>query len=83
MERIEAASVEFSLGFCTACDRDVLTHVHFDDDGSRLCVHCDAPVHGAVRAATLNDLKTAGYGEIPPASSCGSGGCGSGGCSRG
>lgn len=83
MEQSASAAVEFPLAFCIGCDREVLTYVGSEDDDPRLCVHCDAPVSDALlRTASMDDIASAGYGEVAPAKSCGTGGCGSGGCGR-
>lgn len=83
MEQAVIAGVELPIALCLVCDREVLTYLGLDEDEPRRCVHCDSPVNEALlRGASVDDLGSAGYGEIAPAKSCGSGGCGSGGCGR-
>lgn len=78
-------SVDFTLGLCDTCDREVLTYVDYaNEDERRLCVHCDAPVDSALRVTQGKELASTGYGEVSDGGGCGSGGgCSSGGCRRG
>jgi hypothetical protein len=79
----QAGSMQLPLAYCAVCDREVLTYLGLEDEDPRCCVHCDTPVSEALlRSAAVAELDATGYAEIPPASSCGSGGCGSGGCRR-
>jgi hypothetical protein len=83
MEQDAATGVPLPVGFCTLCEREVLTSLGVDDDDPRCCVHCDTPIdEEMLRLSTATDLERVGYAEIEPARSCGSGGCGSGGCRR-
>lgn len=88
MEQHAIAAVEFPLGFCAVCDREVLTYIGTityigaDEDDPRQCVHCDTPVTASLRSTALDDLSAAGYAEAPPPSACGTGGCGSGRCGK-
>jgi hypothetical protein len=83
MELPSFADSEFALGHCARCEREVLTHVDYTDDGERLlCVHCDGPIGETVRPVKGADLLAEGYGAVEEAGGCGSGGCGSGACSR-
>lgn len=83
MEQQTVAGTQLPLGFCSVCSREVLTYLGGDEDEPRFCVHCDTPINEErLRSATLAELETAGYAEIQPAKSCGSGGCSSGGCRR-
>lgn len=83
MEQHASGAVPLPLGFCSVCEREVLTCVGVDDDDPRCCVHCDTPIdEDSLHLSTVSDLEHVGYAEIEPARSCGSGGCGSGGCRR-
>lgn len=83
MEQVDASGVELPIALCLVCDREVLTYLGLEEDEPRRCVHCDTAVNEALlHGATVDDLDAAGYGEVAPAKSCGSGGCGSGGCGR-
>ncbi len=75
----------FPMAFCGACDKTVLTHVGFDDDGNehRMCVHCDAPIDERLDWVDAEELEATGYfiGSPPVQKACGSG-CGSCGTKR-
>ena len=76
----------FPVARCAPCGRDVLTHVHLDEDGRarRLCLHCDAELDpGEVRWVAEEHLGRLGYGvEIPTEGGCGRPGCGKGNCAN-
>jgi hypothetical protein len=75
-------ATEFLFGFCTACDKEVITHVDLDAAGDliRRCVHCDALLAGALRAGDADALTAHGYAVLD-ARTCGNGGgCAAGGC---
>ena len=72
--------LEFTLGQCAICDRDVLTYPDPDGD-QRRCVHCDQLVQRRIRAATGEDLPSHGYGLLET-QGCGNPSCGGGQCSR-
>jgi hypothetical protein len=76
---------ELPVARCALCARDVLTHVHLDDDGRerRLCLHCDAELDPAeVRWVASDGLAGLGY-EVAPEGGCGRPGCGQGRCANG
>jgi len=78
MSDADLAEVEFALGWCSQCAREVLTAAGRADH--RLCVHCDGPVAEA-RASVLGDeLATRGYGAIEDTTGCGRPDCGGGRC---
>ena len=74
--------LEFTLAWCPACERDVLTHAHFDADGPerRLCVHCDGDIENQ-RVLPIDDLEAQGYAVIE-LEGCGKPDCGGGRCTR-
>jgi hypothetical protein len=72
----------FTIGFCSACERQVLTHPDLDSAEQRLlCVHCDAVVRDGLRAAAGSELPDHGYGLLE-LQGCGNPDCGGGACSR-
>jgi len=77
---------DFPVSHCARCARDVLTHVHLDEDGEerRLCLHCDAEIDPReLRWVPAPALEPLGY-EIGSAAAegCGRPGCGQGRCGR-
>jgi hypothetical protein len=83
MEDVGFAEVEFTVGWCAHCNRDVLTYPDLDtaDAAARRCVHCEQAVDHALRAANGDDLPTHGYGLLET-QGCGNPSCGGGQCSR-
>jgi len=83
MDDVRFDELEFTLGFCAICDRDVLTYVDLDpaDPEQRRCVHCDEPVRRGVRPAQGGELPAHGYGLLET-QGCGSPTCGGGQCGR-
>lgn len=76
--------LEFTLGFCAICNREVLTYADADGDGEALvhrCVHCEQRVASRLRLSTGADLPDAGYGLLE-LQGCGSPTCGGGQCGR-
>lgn len=81
--------VDFTLGWCDGCGREVLTWLEYGPaDGSDAtelelyrCLHCEQAVTSPLRKAKGSDLAQRGY-SLVEASGCGSGGCGSGACGR-
>jgi hypothetical protein len=75
--------LQFTVGWCAICDRDVLTYPDPDalERARRLCVHCDQTIERHVRAATGDELPSHGYGLLET-QGCGNPGCGGGQCSR-
>jgi hypothetical protein len=73
----------FPMAQCGECGKTVLTYVALDYSGeeARRCVHCDAPVAGALKWVSADELEASGYrlGYRPAqdGGGCGSGGCGS------
>jgi len=84
MEDVRLDELQFVVGHCTPCDRDVLTYLDpIDSEGSdrRLCVHCDQPVDRELRPASEDELPAHGYGLLET-QGCGNPNCGGGQCSR-
>ena len=77
------AELDFTVGWCARCARDVLTWSDYGAVDSELhrCLHCDDVVASHLRQAKGSDLAERGY-SVVEASGCGSGGCGSGQCGR-
>ena len=77
---------DFPVTRCARCDRDVLTHVHFDDDGGehRLCYHCDTELDPeTLRWVPETALAALGYGlHLDNEAGCGRPGCGKGNCAN-
>jgi len=77
MDALSFTDVDFLLGHCSRCARDVLTHVDYAEDGERqLCVHCDGPVVDSLHQVKGVDLSAAGYRNVEETGGCGGGGCG-------
>lgn len=80
------AAVDFPVSHCARCSRDVLTHVHVDDDGAerRRCLHCDAEIDPQeVRWVAEPELGPLGYDiQTDDGTGCGRPGCGRGNCSN-
>ena len=75
-------ATDFLVGYCAACEKDVLTHVDLGSDGEdvRRCLHCDELVATSLRSVSSEQLTENGYAVIE-ARTCGNGGgCGAGGC---
>jgi hypothetical protein len=74
--------LEFAIGACAVCGRDVLTYPDVEDDAGerQRCVHCDQPVR-ALQAAKGRDLPEHGYGLLET-QGCGNPDCGGGQCAR-
>ncbi len=89
MAEADFAEVDFALGWCDGCAREVLTWLDYDSvDTSaaparelQRCLHCEQVVTSQLRKAKGSDLARRGY-SLVEASGCGSGGCGSGKCGR-
>jgi hypothetical protein len=84
MEDVGSDELQFVVGRCAPCDRDVLTYLAVAADDRperRLCVHCDQPVEHQIRAATEDELPSHGYGLLET-QGCGNPNCGGGQCSR-
>jgi hypothetical protein len=83
MEDVRFDELEFTLGTCAICDRDVLTYPDPDatDGSARRCVHCDQVVQRRIRAAQGGELPEHGYGLLET-QGCGSPTCGGGQCGR-
>jgi hypothetical protein len=69
----------FPMARCAGCGKTVLTYVALDDRGeeTRCCVHCDAPVAGALKWVSAGELEAAGYnvGHRPAQDGAGCGAC--------
>ena len=83
MDDVRFDELEFTIGRCAICDRDVLTYPDPEDWvlGRRLCVHCDQPVRRQLRPAKGDELPEHGYGLLET-QGCGNPSCGGGQCSR-
>jgi len=81
-----ALESDFPVARCARCAREVLTHVHLDEDGEarRLCLHCDAEIDPVeVRWVDEVALEPLGYGlHRAEEGGCGRPGCGRGNCSN-
>jgi len=83
MTAVGSVADGFPVSRCGRCARDVLTHVHVDEDGEpqRRCVHCDADIDPAeVRWVADAALETLGYVVHGDDGGCGRPGCGRGNC---
>ncbi|MEO8605519.1 MAG: hypothetical protein ABI629_23320 [bacterium] len=82
MDDLRFEESEFTVGWCAACDRDVLTYADVDEasEAAPRCVHCEQRV-GRLRTATGEDLPQHGYGVLEDAG-CGRPDCGNGRCGR-
>jgi len=81
-----AADAGFPVSHCARCRRDVLLHVHLDEQGAthRLCLHCDAEMDPEeVRWVEESKLTDFGYGVRGEGGGCGKPGCRQGRCGRG
>jgi hypothetical protein len=84
MEELGFDELEFVIGWCAICDRDVLTYPDPDapeEDPRRCCVHCEQAVQRQLRPATGEALPSNGYGLLET-QGCGNPSCGGGQCSR-
>jgi hypothetical protein len=84
MDDVRFAELEFTVGRCDHCGRDVLTYPDPDgpeDGANACCVHCATVVIGGLRAARGDDLPAHGYGLLET-QGCGNPACGGGQCSR-
>jgi len=75
-------STEFVLGYCEACNKDVLTHIDVDacGDETRRCLHCDAQIIAGLRTVDADELEATGYALVEARGCGGGGGCAVGGC---
>jgi hypothetical protein len=82
MSDADLAEVEFLLGWCAHCAREVLTATTSAGGGtaSRACVHCDAAIDGMLSRIPGDELAARGYGVIEDTSGCGRPDCGGGRC---
>ena len=84
MDDVRFDELQFVVGRCVPCDREVLTYMDVgspDGPERRRCVHCDEPVEHQLRAASEDDLPSHGYGLLET-QGCGNPNCGGGQCSR-
>lgn len=79
----EFEDLEFRVGFCAECEREVLTYLSYGSEGGEqcCCVHCDVPLRAATRPARGADLPDAGYGLLE-LQGCGNPDCGGGRCGQ-
>jgi hypothetical protein len=78
MPDLQFEDLDFPLGWCLGCGREVLTCAVLDDDG-RHCVHCGSAIAGPVRASRGAELGDRGY-ALHEEQGCGRPGCGGGRC---
>lgn len=83
MDDVGFDELQFTVGWCAICDRDVLTYPDpaVSELDRQLCVHCDQAVQRKVRAAKGDELPQHGYGLLET-QGCGNPSCGGGQCSR-
>ena len=83
MDETSLAELDFTVGFCAICDKEVLTYADFPDQGEpeQRCVHCDQLVQHRLRLTTGDQLPANGYGLLE-LQGCGNPACGGGQCSR-
>ena len=83
MDETRFEDLEFIVGQCASCGREVLTYTDYDAAGheERHCVHCDQVVQWQLRSTKGETLSGSGYGVFEDAG-CGRPGCGGGQCSR-
>jgi hypothetical protein len=83
MDDVRFEELEFTVGWCAICDRDVLTYAdpEAEDLSLRRCVHCDEGVQHRLRSASGDQLPAHGYGLLET-QGCGNPSCGGGQCSR-
>ena len=77
------AELDFTVGWCANCGREVLVWSDYGavDPARCRCLHCDDVVTSQIRRAKGDELAERGY-SLVEAGGCGSGGCGSGQCGR-
>lgn len=82
MEDVRFDDLEFVIGTCGHCARDVLTYPDADEDGAARwrCVHCEELV-ARVQIARGAELPDHGYGLLE-SQGCGNPSCGGGQCAR-
>jgi len=76
------SDAEFLVGYCSGCQKEVLTHSDLgpDDEEIRRCLYCDEPILRELRSIGSQELEASGY-AIVEARVCGNGGgCAVGGC---
>jgi hypothetical protein len=78
MDDLQFEDLDFPLGWCSQCAREVLMALRHEGD-ARECVHCGAPISGRVRDARGMDLGEAGY-ALHEEQGCGRPDCGGGRC---
>jgi hypothetical protein len=78
MDELQFDDLEFPLGWCGHCQREVLTAVG-DESDARHCVHCGEPIGGPIRHARGMDLADSGY-ALHEEQGCGRPDCGGGRC---
>jgi hypothetical protein len=82
MADADLIEVEFLLGWCAHCAREVLTAVTSAATKveERACVHCDTTIVAPFSQVAGDDLAARGYGAIEDTSGCGRPDCGNGRC---
>lgn len=78
MDDLQFEDLDFPLGWCAQCGREVLMALRPGDEG-RECVHCGEPISGRIRQARGMDLGDNGY-ALQEEQGCGRADCGGGRC---
>jgi hypothetical protein len=78
MDELQFEELDFPLGWCEHCQREVLTGASADSD-ARYCVHCGDPIAGRIRQIRGMDLGDSGY-ALHEEQGCGRPDCGGGRC---
>jgi hypothetical protein len=78
MDELLFDDLDFPLGWCVGCAREVLTCAG-DEAGVRHCVHCSADIAGPLRQMRGAELGERGY-ALHEEQGCGKADCGGGRC---
>lgn len=78
MDELQFDDLDFPLGWCEPCQREVLTAVQAESD-ARQCVHCGGAIGDRLRQARGLDLASSGY-ALYEEQGCGRPDCGGGRC---
>lgn len=83
VDTTEFGDLDFRIGRCAECERDVLTYVSYGVEGGETvcCVHCDVPLVDELQSAPGAGLPDIGYGLLET-QGCGNPDCGGGQCGR-
>jgi hypothetical protein len=78
MDELHFDDLDFPLGWCGQCRREVLIAARADREVGD-CVHCGQPITGRIRHARGIDLGASGY-ALYEGQGCGRPDCGGGRC---